>query len=108
MAQYHSKNIFLETKAEKDIQTLPTPVREAFDELFSLLHKYGSLSYPQARKLSNYNLFELRVKQKNLYRCIYCYHNNSIVILSVFKKKSQKTPLKEIEKAKKRRDNLLS
>jgi phage-related protein len=106
MSQYFRKRVLLESRANKEISNLPKPIRKTFDELFAQLHKTGSLNYPQARKLSGYDLFEIRVKKKNLYRCIYCYHEKGIVILSVFKKKSQKTPIKEIEKAIKRKNNL--
>lgn len=106
MSQYQSKNVLLEPRADKEISKLPTPVRESFDELFALLHKSGSLSYPQARKLSSYDLFEIRVKRGSIYRCLYCYHKNHIVILSAFEKKSQKTPIKEIQKALQRKNNL--
>jgi phage-related protein len=106
MTQYKSKRVLLEQRADKEIAKLPKSVREAFDGLFALLHESGFLSFPQARKLSGYDLFEIRIKRGNIYRCLYCYHKNHIVILSAFEKKSQKTPTKEIEKALQRKNNL--
>lgn len=106
MTQYHRKKVFLEHRADKEMHKLPKPIRDEFDVLFAILHNTGSLSYPQGRKLSSYDLFEIRVKRQNIYRCIYCYYKDSIVILSAFQKKSQKTPIKEIEKALNRKNNL--
>ncbi len=43
---------------------------------------------------------------ESIYRGIYCYFDTTVVILSFFKKKTQKTPFKEIQKALKRKYNL--
>ena len=47
-------------------------------------------------------LYELRIEwQGNIYRIFFCYDEGRIVILfNGFQKKSEKTPKKEIEKAK--------
>lgn len=51
------------------------------------------------------NLFELRVKSKNIIiRLFYCYKKNKIiVVLHGFIKKTQKIPIKELELAIKRK-----
>lgn len=48
-------------------------------------------------------LYEIRVKyQSNIYRIFCCFDEGNLVVLfNGFQKKSQKTPTKEIEKAKK-------
>ncbi|OGC44290.1 hypothetical protein A3J98_00560 [candidate division WS6 bacterium RIFOXYC1_FULL_33_10] len=106
MAQLYSKNIFIENNAKKELFKFPKLVRHSFDELFGELSSLGSLPYPESRKLSGYDLFELRVRLNGVYRCIYYYKKDYIVILSAFKKKTQKTPLREIQKAVKRRTKI--
>lgn len=45
-------------------------------------------------------LYEIRIKEKNIYRVFCCFDADRIVILfNGFQKKSQKTPGKEIDKA---------
>lgn len=49
------------------------------------------------------NLFEIRVKVNGEYRGFYAYVlNNVIVILHFFKKKSQKSPLRDLRLAERR------
>ena len=53
-------------------------------------------------RLIDEGLYELRIEyQSNIYRIFFCFDGGRIVILfKVFQKKSEKTPKKEIEKAK--------
>ena len=53
-------------------------------------------------RLIDEGLFELRIEyQSNIYRIFFCFDGGRIVILfNGFQKKSEKTPKKEIEKAK--------
>jgi len=69
--------------------------------LLELLSEEGFLYEPLAKKLKGYkNLFELRVKSKGEFRCLYSYiGNEEITVLTAFNKKRQKTPVKEINKA---------
>ncbi len=62
-----------------------------------------NLGMPHTRAMSG-GLLELRVKSKEgIARVFYCtVVNNRIVILHVITKKSQKTPKKELETARKR------
>lgn len=76
--------------------------------LFDDLAYNGYLEYTDGRKLLGYDLFEIRVKHIDIYRCIYCYHDKNILLLSLFKKKTQKTPKREIEKAIRRRNNIIN
>lgn len=52
-------------------------------------------------KLIKDGLYELRIEyQGNIYRIFFCFDGNYIIILfNGFQKKSQKTPVNEIEKA---------
>lgn len=64
---------------------------------FSLLQNNGPfLKPPQIKKLQS-NLYELRVKSKLNIRIFYTMFNNEYYILHVFKKKTQKIPIKELK-----------
>ena len=64
-----------------------------------LLQDYGPhLAYPHAKHVVG-NLFELRIKGQTEIRVFYAWIGNSYFLLHAFKKKSQKTPRQEIEKA---------
>jgi phage-related protein len=106
MSQFTEKDVFIHPSAQKEIKKLKREIREEFYQSFKELHSLGKLEYPKGKKLKNYDLFEIRIQDQGAYRGIYCYYKNIIVILSVFQKKSQKTPQKEIEKAVKRKINL--
>lgn len=106
MEQCFSKEIYFESHANKEMSILPPAVKQAFVELLKELGNFGILRYPEARKLSGYNIYEMRVRNNGIYRCIYCYEKEYIVLLSVFKKKTQKTPIRELKKAKRRKTNL--
>ncbi len=88
----------LDENLQLDILAL---LRRLEENPFSL----GSLS----KKIASVkNLFELRVKGKNItIRLFYCYRKNQIIIiLHGFVKKSQKTPAKELEIAIKRKKEI--
>jgi phage-related protein len=106
MSQSTEKNVLIHSNAQKEIKELKKKIRKEFYQLFKELHSSGRLEYPKSKKLRNYDLFEIRIHNQGAYRGIYCYYNKDIVVLSVFRKKSQKTPQKEINKAIKRKINL--
>ena len=62
-----------------------------------LLEKHGPyLGMPHAKKLTG-KLYELRIRGKEEVRIIYAFVNNRIYLLHAFKKKTQKTPVREIK-----------
>lgn len=62
-----------------------------------LLINYGPfLKPPQIKKLQN-GLYELRIKGRTQIRILYTIRNNEYCLLHAFKKKSQKTPRREIK-----------
>lgn len=70
--------------------------------LANLLSQYGPfLRMPYSRKLDK-NLYELRSKGDTKIRVIYTFINQTYYLLHAFKKKSQKTPSKEIQIANNR------
>lgn len=71
-------------------------------KLLERLEAKEKLLYPHARKLEGYkNLWELRIKsQQGAIRVFYAYwEKNTIMLISGFVKKSQKTPKRELDKA---------
>ena len=72
-----------------------------------LLEQFGTdLGMPHARHLED-GIWELRTKQStNISRILYfTFVGNKIILLNGFIKKTQKTPKKEIERAKKYRED---
>ncbi len=71
---------------------------------FDLLEEFGLEGiYPHAKKLTNISIWELRILGADSIRIFYVTFTGKIfLLLHGFKKKSQKTPPKEIDTAKKR------
>lgn len=70
---------------------------------FKLVETLNNVPQKYLKKISGTKLFEIRVEwQSNIYRFPCFFQKNKIVILTHgFQKKTQKTPNKEIQKAKK-------
>lgn len=98
-----SKIILFDKRASKEIKKFPIQVIRKVSARIKNLAKHGELFEPFGKKL-NKNLFEMRIKFRGQWRVIYAYltKNNNVIILSAFHKKTQKTPVKELEKAKNR------
>ena len=70
--------------------------------LLDLLEKHGPLlGMPYTKKIAQ-NLYELRIRGREEVRILFTYKERNIYLLHGFKKKTQKTPAKEIEIALKR------
>ena len=95
------KKILLTVQANEFIYAQPLPVIGEFLAILKELEMHGNLGLPRAKKIGD-NLFEVRIKvARNQYRAFYCYAiGNLIYILSGFIKKTQKTPVREIRKAR--------
>lgn len=95
------KEIVITPQADKYLAGLPEAVQAEFMADFDVLAETGRLEFPAARMLQR-GLFEIRVAAGgNAYRTLYCYASGDrIWILSGFTKKTQKTPEREIDKAK--------
>lgn len=73
--------------------------------LFRLLQKGGKLKMPHSRTMPSIgsNCHELRINdERNTWRIIYRIDNDAIIILEIFKKKTQQTPKNIIDICKKR------
>ena len=96
------KRIYLDKQAKKELRQFPEKVQIKFEAYIIRLRQQGKLEFPESKKINN-KLFELRVKIKNTYRGFYTYLGKTyIIILHFFKKKAQKTPLKNLKTAQRR------
>jgi len=67
-----------------------------------LLERYGPfLGMPYCRKLEE-NIWELRIQGKEAIRVFYTLREEEVILLHIFKKKSQKIRSKELELARER------
>ena len=84
-----------------------TPVEMAkFLYTVELLEQFGNrLSLPHSRHKGD-GILELRVRRKREIRVLYCFHQQSAVLLHIFIKKTQKTITREIKQAIILRDSL--
>jgi len=105
--------IFYRKKNKNPIMDFILSLDEDFQlDIFALLKKLESdpfsLSSLSKKIKGIKNLFEIRVKGKNrIVRFFYCFKKNQIIIvLHGFIKKSQKTPLKELSIAIKRKKEI--
>lgn len=87
--------------AEEFLSELDNQTLAKVYKLIERLKSEGRLLFPHARKLEGYKgLWEMRIKsQRGAIRIFYIYwERDSIILVSGFIKKSQKTPLRELEK----------
>lgn len=96
------KTIVFDERAFAQIQNLETSLRDAVMSLITTLGFEGRLDEPDGKKLTK-DLYEIRVRKGISVRVIYAYFlGDRIVILHMFQKTSQKTPLNELKTALKR------
>jgi phage-related protein len=96
--EYYSEQV------QQAIQALPVGLRARYAHLTSLMIEFGAnLGMPHTRAMGD-GLFELRLKGKEgIARVFYCtLVGQRIIMLHSFVKKSQKTPGKELELARRR------
>jgi len=96
---------FYNKKVESNLRNWPAPLLAKFIWISEIIETFGpaDVGMPHVKPMKK-GLFEIRVKASTgIGRVLFCLtKNNVIVILNEFIKKSQKTPLAEIELAKKR------
>lgn len=86
-------------RVDKEIRSLGGADSARIVSLIELFRRYGfSLSLPYLKKLTA-NLWELR---SGRWRLLFGLVNSEAIIVNLFLKKSQKTPKREIDLAKKR------
>ena len=92
---------FETTRGEKPvkefIKTLSDSTISKVAKSIDLLEKYGTfLCMPHCKKITR-DIYELRIRGKEEVRVLYFIQKGNIYLLHVFKKKTQKTPSKEIK-----------
>ena len=96
------KTIFLERNAQKELREFDEEVQLEFEAYFKILELEGKLDLPHAKKVTR-DLFEIRIKLKGEYRGFYAYIGKlDVVVLHFFRKKTKKTPTKDLELAQRR------
>lgn len=96
------KKIYIDKNAEKELRKFSKKVQDEFEGYFKILKEEGQLDFPEAKKITK-NLFKIRVRLEETYRGFYAYIGRTdIIILHLFRKKTQKTPVKNIRIAKRR------
>lgn len=87
-------------KVENFITHLDKPVYAKVSRTIILLRTFGNkLRMPYSKSLGN-NLFELRARGQQEVRILYTFYDDEAVLLHAFIKKTQNTPLRELETAK--------
>ena len=95
--------------AEEFLKSLDAKTRSKFYRILGLLKEYGpGLREPYSKSLQD-GIFELRIQgQVGACRVLYFFcRRSTIVLTNGFLKKTQKTPRRHIEAAKKYRDDFL-
>jgi phage-related protein len=101
--KYASDSIELEIK--KFVRSLQKPTIEKTLRAFDLLELYGNrVGLPHSKSMGD-GLFELRIRGREEVRFFYTFKND-VIILSAFKKKTKKTPDRELNVAIKRLQNI--
>ena len=97
------KQFILTNQVAKFVETLTEDSQNKYQVIVDRLEEDGYLVEPFGKKLkSEKNLFEIRIMTGENARIIYCYDDGDYIFgVHGFIKKDQKTPKKEIEKAKK-------
>jgi len=86
-------------------QQNPT-VKGKFIGMVDFLEKYGPFLSGKYTKKIKKDLYELRITGKEQIRILYTIRQQEIILIHAFKKKTPKTPLKEIKTAILRLDKI--
>jgi len=94
---------FSEFYAEQNVK-----VQDKIDYVFDVIETSENVPNKFLKHIENTNgLYEIRIEyQSNIYRVFCCFDKGKLVVLfNAFQKKTQKTPRKEINLAKKLKDD---
>ncbi len=99
---------FYNKKVEKEIEKWPSGILADFLKITELMEEHGTYIAGKKTEKIEKGLFEIRAKGKEgIGRALYCtMKGKQIIILHSFIKKTQKTPKKEIDIAKKRKKDV--
>lgn len=82
-------------------------IRAEYVGIIDFLENYGPFLTGKYTKKLRRDLYELRITGKEQIRVLYTVRQRNIILLHAFKKKTQKTPPKEIKTALLRLDKIL-
>ena len=102
------KVTFFNSKVEEETLKFPAGILANFLHIAEIIEEFGpAIGKPYTAPMGK-GLFEIRAKGKEgIGRSLFCtVKGKEIVILNSFIKKTQKTPTKEIEKARRRMKEL--
>ena len=95
---------YFHERVKEDIENWPTGILADYVHVLELLMEFGpNLRMPHSRAMGD-GLFELRVRgREGIGRALYCFVvGRRIIILHGFIKKTQDTPAKELQIARRR------
>ena len=83
------------------LDSLPSKVAQKVTWVLKIIESHDNIQSNYFKKLTNTDLWECRIQfGSNIYRILCFFEGNSIIILTHgFIKKTQKTPISEVEKA---------
>ncbi|MNL37861.1 hypothetical protein D3C87_1600340 [compost metagenome] len=100
------REVFLAPAAQKEIRSWPLEIKKDLGALLTKLQRGDFVSYPDSSPMKSVasGCFELRLRgAEGIYRVFYILKSEiGIVVFHAFQKKTQKTPLQEIETGKRR------
>lgn len=102
------KVTFFNTKVKEETLKFPTGMLANYLHILEIIEEFGpTIGKPYTSPMGS-GLFEIRAKGKEgIGRSLFCtVKGKEIIILHSFIKKTQKTPKKELEKARKRMKEL--
>ena len=102
------KVTFFNTKVKEETLKFPTGMLANYLHILEIIEEFGpAIGKPYTAPMGS-GLFEIRAKGKEgIGRSLFCtVKGKEIIILHSFIKKTQKTPTKELEKARKRMKEL--
>lgn len=94
------------TDIDKFLDDLEKETMGKVIQVLDMLELCGNeIGMPYSKSLSD-GLFELRISGKVSIRIIYCFHQNYVILLNAFTKKTNKIPKRELDLAKRRQEML--
>ncbi len=98
------KVTFFNTKVEAETLNFPKGILSNFLHIAEIIEEFGPMIGKPYTSPMGKGLFEIRAKgHEGIGRSLFCtVKGKEIIILNSFVKKTQKTPKKEIDKARKR------
>lgn len=101
--------VFLDARVEAEMEDQPADIRARFDKMRDIICEHGPALLPRKYvKHIDAKLWELRMRGKDgIARAFYVATSGErLVVVRVFTKKAQKTPIREIKLARQRAEEI--